>query len=226
MTSPATQSGIVVPPPSVYMPQVNQLYLEKHLQDDWIDALSILKARVPEVDINVLYPYTRLQIKGSLCYRAVDIHFRGGTSSARECTMWVHGSIGNWYKIERVEIMLYVAVRAWAWLRHGEKRDLGPDVLELCKRVGCAPQNYPHPRQRWLLLGMFADSIDELPVVRAFENRPKCGICSYLVASGNRRHNAHDGCIAYAIQHIYPDLKRRREAAERLAKQAAEELEP
>lgn len=220
MTEPATQSGIVGPPPSVYMPQVNQLYLEKHLQDDWIDALSIFKARVPSMDVNTLYPRTELRIGDGLQYRAVTALFKGGMSTPRECVMWVNGGIGNFYKVERVEIMLYVAVRAWAWLYHNEKRDLSPDVMELCKRVGTAPQNYPHPMQRWILLYMFVDDWREIPVAKAFEDRPKCGICPQAVATGHRRHDAHDGCIAYAVHHIYPDLRERRAAAERLAKQA------
>lgn len=189
-----------------------------NLTDEWLSALALVKSAIPDVNMKRLFGRTTVELEASM-HLATRCVLRGLTEGTRDSLLRVGDKIETYYKVERIEILLYAACRSLAWLEYGERSDYGPALIRLARLTGCVPVNYGPPDQRWRLLALYQRPQDT-PVALAYEDRPLCGICDIPVPTGHTQRTIHDGCLAYAFQAKYPDPRQRLEAAKRYASRA------
>ena len=178
---------------------------------NWISAVALLKGPVVPADIARVIGQTTLRW-GSRTEVALNIASitmkpaEGFTGKPRRCIVLVNQRLEPLPYIERIEMLMRVAIRC-----HQYYKGLSDLMIEpVYDALGVWQSPLFDPFTRWTRLGM---KYHEGKVAASiYEDRPRCPLCKIPVSTGHRSPKIHDGCLEYYKNVYAPALKAQMEA--------------
>lgn len=179
---------------------------------NWISAVALLKGPVVPADIARVVGQTTLRwgsptevgiAISAITYKPAE----GFTGRPRRCIVLVNPRIEHLYYIERIEMLMRVAIRCHQYYKN--LTDLA--VAPVYDALGVWQSHLMDPFTRWTHLGM---KYHEGKVAASvYEDRPMCPLCKIHVSTGHVNPKIHDGCREY-VKNVYaPALKAQQEAS-------------
>lgn len=192
---------------------------------DWLDALQVVQHAGLKRAVMPLYSSVIFGDELADLLPAAAITQKGEAIHVK-----LHQQIASLPRVERIEIMCWIAATSWRLLNIIDfSRD---EQAALCIQLGCACSPHSSIEARWRRIGFELDprrkdvSFKQQSLVsRLFEDRPKCGWCEMALITGTVspvRADLHTGCYNYIQQVARPQMQAAR-AAEQAAYAAAKE---
>lgn len=182
---------------------------------DWLDALQVFVHAGHKSMVQGLYRDVHFGPIGDVLPVATFKPFQGSI------VVTLDKGIVDLPRIERIEIMCYIAAHSWKMLIKASDEE----ELILCHELGCCHSPTSTVHERWRLIVGELDPREKEGyrsrslVSQLFEDRKACGWCNSPMATGTAslvRPTVHQSCLDYLNKIIIPQ-QRAALAAERKA---------
>lgn len=190
-------------------------------QADWLDALQVVLQSGHKDFIQRLWQ--DVEILPELSSRILPAAVFQKT--ARGILVTLDKGIADLPRVERVEILTFVAAHSWRLLINASDEE----EIILCKYLGCCSKATSTVHERWRLIAGELDPRENKGyrsaslVSQLFEDRPACKWCSSPMCTGTRsyvRPDLHANCLEYINKVVRPQMKAAREAEQKAYSQA------